>query len=52
MHMTDKLDFELINEQDILNGKNFFPEDDDYLDHLIRVFEEKGEEFANEYLEA
>jgi len=50
MDMTDTLDFEKITEEELANGTNFL--NMDHLDYLIRVFEKKGEEFRDEYLEA
>jgi len=50
MEMTDKIDFEHLSDEDLCTKSDFFPED--YLEHLIAVFQQKGEELINEHLEA
>jgi hypothetical protein len=49
MELTDKIDFEKVTEEDILTGKatNVFG-DVDPIDHLIKYFEGKGNEFREE----
>ena len=52
LEITDKIHFEKVSDDDILNNNLANLEDIDYLDHLIKVFESKGDEFRNEIIEA